>query len=194
MADAITFWLDNKQAAGTRLGQLGDQVLVNYREKYYIIVNGAATTRSGRSLRYSNSSLPLTWKKLLRGDAAPVLEPFAADYNESSMPLASKKTEPIKRKEDTAMPEPKKNVAEDQDWPKPPTKKSGQSSRKFAAKQAVQSTVTAECPYCANKHEIPVEKGRSGRPFFQTCVKCSNDFAVKFVQVTVYQAQVAGFR
>jgi ssDNA-binding Zn-finger/Zn-ribbon topoisomerase 1 len=64
----------------------------------------------------------------------------------------------------------------------------------MAGRPAIQSVVAAECPYCNQKHEIPVEKGRSGKPFFQACSRCANDFAVRFVQVSIYQAQVAGFR
>jgi hypothetical protein len=30
--------------------------------------------------------------------------------------------------------------------------------------------------------------------FFIPCSKCKNEFAVRFVQVTVYQAEVAAFR
>jgi transcription elongation factor Elf1 len=66
--------------------------------------------------------------------------------------------------------------------------------RKIEAKPAIQLPVVANCPYCNARHEIPVEKGKNGKPFFTSCNKCKNEFAVRFVQVTVYQAQVAGFR
>jgi len=194
MAEAITFWLDNKQAAGTRLGQLDDQILVNYRDRYYVIVNGAAMMKSGRPLRFSNSSLPLSWKKLLKGETAPVLESSYHEEQIDTIPTVSRKMNIIKRKEESSMPDTKKTVTEDSDWPKTPAKKSSSTARKFAAKPAAQSIVVAECPYCSNRHEIAVERGRNGKPFFQSCSRCSNDFAVKFVQVTVYQAQVAGFR
>ena len=57
-----------------------------------------------------------------------------------------------------------------------------------------QTVVTATCPYCNHKQDLPIEKGRNGKPFFTACTKCSTDFAVKFVPVTVYQAQVAAFK
>ena len=37
------------------------------------------------------------------------------------------------------------------------------------------------------------EKGKSGKPFLLVCSKCNGDFAVRFVEVTIYQAEVAGF-
>ena len=57
-----------------------------------------------------------------------------------------------------------------------------------------QTSVSVDCPYCKQKQEISVEKGRSGKPFFHSCPKCREEFAVRFEQVTVYRAQVAGFR
>ena len=66
--------------------------------------------------------------------------------------------------------------------------------RKVEAKTASQPPVVASCPYCNARHEIPVEKGKNGKSFFMSCSKCTNEFAVRFVQVTMYQAQVAGFR
>ena len=78
---------------------------------------------------------------------------------------------------------------------KPPHRnKSAEICKKTREQATAQTMVSAECPYCSHKQEIPVEKGRSGKPFFNSCIKCRNDFAVKFVQVTMYQAQVAGFR
>jgi transposase-like protein len=52
----------------------------------------------------------------------------------------------------------------------------------------------ANCPYCNARHEIQVEKGKNGKPFFMACSKCKSEFAVRFVPVAMYQAQVAGFR
>ena len=57
-----------------------------------------------------------------------------------------------------------------------------------------QSVVAATCPYCNHKQDLPFEKGKNGKPFFATCARCSTEFAVRFVPVTVYQAQVAAFK
>jgi len=76
---------------------------------------------------------------------------------------------------------------------KQPAEKAPKAAKKTETKQPVQTAVSADCPYCNQKHEIPVEKGRSEKPFFLLCTKCKNEFAVRFVQVTMYQAQVAGF-
>lgn len=60
-------------------------------------------------------------------------------------------------------------------------------------KHSVKAPVIAICPYCKTSHEIPIEKGKSGKPFLLVCSKCNGDFAVRFVEVTIYQAEVAGF-
>ncbi len=58
----------------------------------------------------------------------------------------------------------------------------------------VQAVVAAICPYCSHKQDIPFEKGKNGKPFFVACIRCSSEFAVRFVPVTMYQAQVAAFK
>ena len=58
----------------------------------------------------------------------------------------------------------------------------------------VQTVVAATCPYCNHKQDLPFEKGKSGKPFFATCVRCNTEFGVRFVPVTLYQAQVAAFK
>ena len=58
----------------------------------------------------------------------------------------------------------------------------------------VQAVVAATCPYCNHKQDLPFEKGKSGKPFFVTCTRCNSEFAVRFVPVTMYQAQVAAFK
>ncbi len=57
-----------------------------------------------------------------------------------------------------------------------------------------QATIAATCPYCSHKQDLPFEKGKNGKPFFVACVRCSSEFAVRFVPVTLYQAQVAAFK
>ena len=58
----------------------------------------------------------------------------------------------------------------------------------------IQTLVAATCPYCSHKQDLPFEKGKNGKPFFAACVRCSTEFAVRFVPVTMYQAQVAAFK
>ncbi|MBI5484513.1 MAG: hypothetical protein HY888_08630 [Deltaproteobacteria bacterium] len=60
--------------------------------------------------------------------------------------------------------------------------------------RAIQTSVAANCPYCNHKHELPFEKGKNGKPFFVACTRCNTEFAVRFVPVTIYQAQVAAFK
>lgn len=62
------------------------------------------------------------------------------------------------------------------------------------ARSLPQSIVVANCPYCNHKHELALDKGKNGKPFFVACAKCTVEFAVRYVPVTVYQAQVAAFK
>lgn len=80
--------------------------------------------------------------------------------------------------------------------PQSATKKSASAKassdvRPFKVTQAV---VGATCPYCQHKQDIPFEKGKNGKPFFVACSRCTTEFAVRFVPVTMYQAQVAAFK
>ena len=196
MAEIVTFWLDNKSSAGTKVARFGNQILVNYRERFYIVESGAALTKAGKPLRYSRSSLPAIWKKMLRGDTPPVDAPAPVEAGTSATSAVNGKKQVRKEKKVPDMPE-RTPVEATQTVPGvepraiPPVK--SKVIRKPAGKPAAQTLVVAECPYCNQTHEIPVEKGRNGKPFFKTCNKCRNDFAVRFVQVTIYQSQVAGF-
>jgi len=197
MADTVTFWLDNKNAAGIKTASQGDQLLVSYRDRYYVVMNGAAVMKGGKPLRYSQTSLPLPWKKILLGTTS-ASEP--AEGTAQLIPVrlpAIRKPRVRKEQEVSVMPEVPAEVKVT-DIPattlKQPAEKPPKVARKAEAKHPAQAAVAADCPYCNQKHEIPVEKGRSGKPFFLTCTKCQNDFAVRFVQVTLFQAQVAGFR
>ena len=42
MDETITFWLDNKISSGFKVAEIGSQSLVSYRDKYYVVVGGAA--------------------------------------------------------------------------------------------------------------------------------------------------------
>ncbi|ACM20896.1 hypothetical protein Geob_2545 [Geotalea daltonii FRC-32] len=195
MSEGSTFWLENKQAVGTVAALVGDQKLVIYRDRYYIVINGAAVVKGGKPLRYSRSSLPSLWKKALRGDIPAVQVPPVPESDIPARTAVFRKALVRKEKELSIMPESKPSASAPELSPVHPKQRPlKKSTRQPGVKAAIQSVVAAECPYCSQKHEIPVEKGRSGKPFFQSCTKCASDFAVRFVQVTLFQAQVAGFK
>ena len=83
-------------------------------------------------------------------------------------------------------------AAQSQSAPKKPA--AAKASTEIKPVKIAQSVVSATCPYCNHKQDLPIEKGRNGKPFFAVCPRCSSEFGVKFVQVTVYQAQVAAFK
>jgi hypothetical protein len=203
MADGVKFWLDNKNVAGTKVANLADQVLVDYRSRYYLVTDGAAVMKGGKPLRYSLTTLPAPWRKILKDEAAIT----AAAVTPSAVPAGqaprtrTRKARMGTESEEATMPETTAPAAIPSEAPEKPQKaarKAAKTIDKPAAVPAVnpppQTSVSVDCPYCKQQQDLPVEKGRSGKPFFHSCAKCREEFAVRFEQVTVYRAQVAGFR
>jgi hypothetical protein len=189
MGESVSFSLENRNCFGMKAAMNGDQVLVLYRERYYVVTGGVAQTKGGRPVRFSTSSLPTAWKRALNGELLPTVP--ATSGTDSVITTSPPKRE-RKRAEKPAMPEIQQETApEISEITLPPIVK---APRKTATKPAIQQPVVADCPYCSARHEISVEKGKNGKPFFMSCSKCNKEFAVRFIQVTVYQAQVAGFR
>jgi DNA-directed RNA polymerase subunit RPC12/RpoP len=193
MEETITFWLDNKICSGFKIAEIGSQILVAYRDKYYIVVNGAVKMNGVRPLHYSKTSMPLLWKKAMKGILPPpvaAVEHIEDDY--LPVTTSTKKERSPMQKSTTATSE----LPEDQT----PALKSAPSAPKktpaadIKPMKIIQAVVAATCPYCNHKQDLPFEKGKNGRPFFVTCVRCSTEFAVRFVPVTIYQAQVAAFK
>jgi hypothetical protein len=196
MSEQVQFWLDNKMSAGIKVAAIGNQALVVYREKFYVVEKDAAQSRGGRALRYSRTSLPTIWKKALKGEAPP--EEGLVVPADDALPIpTTTKREPAKKERpqrteavQAVVPAPAAPV---QFSPSSVAKSSG-SAKKMNLKPVVQTTVSANCPECNFKHEFPLEKGKNGKPFFTACLRCKADFAVRFVPATIFQAQVAGFR
>jgi len=203
MSEAVTFWLDNKVSSGVKVAEIGSQVLVSYREKYYVVEGGAARMKGSKPLHYSKSSLPAIWKKALRGILPPV-SAITPPEDEILPRMTTLKKERTKMEKPTpaAVDLPEATSADVEPRQLPPSQSVSsklkarlpKSSGKTEAKPASQASVAAVCPYCSHKNELPLEKGKNGKPFFTVCVKCNRDFAVRFVPVTVYQAQVAAFK
>ncbi|HEY3308443.1 MAG TPA: hypothetical protein VGJ93_08305 [Desulfuromonadaceae bacterium] len=193
MSESVQFWLDNKMSAGVKVAGIGDQQLVVYREKFYVVEKGAARMKGGKPLHYSKSSMPLIWKKALRGESPPPADLYPPPDDALPEPSftkrvrARKEKQPPPAQETSSAPEPVRPEAT-------PEAKQPKVNKQTTIKPANQTSVAASCPYCNNKHELPLEKGKNGKPFFVLCTKCQAEFAVRFVPVTVYQAQVAGFR
>jgi hypothetical protein len=203
MAEAVSFWLDNKMSSGVKVAEIGGQTLVSYRDKFYIVEKGAALMKGSRPLHYSKSSIPTIWRKVMRGVPVAAAEP----QNEENMPMATTtKRERSKVKKETAdgtglkeQPQISHEVVEAAELktaapqitavrPKP-----ARPVRKNAPGPAQQTVVVTVCPYCSHRHDIPLEKGKGGKAFLMSCARCGLEFAVRFVPVTVYQAQVAAF-
>ena len=196
MSEPVQFWLDNKMSAGIKVAAIGNQALVVYREKFYVVEKDAAHSRGGKALRYSKSSLPVIWKKVLKGEAPPpemlVIPP------DDALPTPTTTKRERAKKEPSQAQAPEQPVVQAPAAPPQTTSaspaKTPKDTRKMNIKPVAQTSVSANCPECNCKHEFPLEKGRNGKPFFTACVKCKAEFAVRFVPATIYQAQVAGFR
>jgi hypothetical protein len=199
MSEPVQFWLDNKMSAGIKVAAIADQTLVVYREKFYVVEKDAAQTGGGKALRYSRSSLPVIWKKALKGENPPAegLDPPSDD----ALPTQTTTKRERPKKASPLPAEPAQPVTPPPAPAQPPAQSRpvsaaapSRNARKMDLKTVAQTTVSANCPECNFKHEYPLEKGRNGKPFLTSCVRCKAEFAVRFVPATIYQAQVAGFR
>lgn len=197
MEETITFWLDNKISSGFKVAEIGTQTLVLYRDKYYLVVGGAAMMKGVRPLHYSKTSMPLLWKKALKGILPPQVA--AVEYAEDEFLPVTTST----KRERTAMQKNTTSAAEMSEDQLYASKPASTAPRKSAAAKSsaetkpariVQAVIEATCPYCHHKQDLPFEKGKNGKPFFVTCTRCSSEFAVRFVPVTLYQAQIAAFK
>lgn len=198
MSESVQFWLDNKMSAGIKVAAIGDQVLVIYRDKFYVVEHGAAHMRGGKPLHFSKSSMPAIWKKALKGG---VPSPDAVvPPPEEVLPIVTstrnKRTTPEERRSSSPVHMAVQKPHAQSPAPAQATRgvMSPKGVKKMDTKPVTQTTVATNCPHCNHKHEIPLEKGKNGKPFFTTCTRCKNEFAVRFVPVTVFQAQVARFR
>jgi hypothetical protein len=198
MEETLTFWLDNKICSGFKVCEIGPQTLVSYRDKFYIIVRGAALMKGVRPLHYSKTSLPLVWKKALKGILPAPAAAQTLTEDDMILPATTspkKEYKPVKK--NLAPPAEMTDIQTPEVQPvQTAVKKAAPSkiSTEVKPMKIIQAAVAATCPYCNHKQEIPFEKGRNGKPFFTPCSKCAMDFAVRFVPVTVYQAQVAAFK
>jgi hypothetical protein len=199
MSEPVQFWLDNKMSAGIKMAAIADQTLVAYREKFYVVEKDAAQARGGKALRYSKSSLPVIWKKALKGESPPA-EGLDLPPDDALPTPTTTKRERVKKASPQAD-ESARPVAPLPAPAQPPAQSrpasaaaSPRNARKMDIKPVAQTTVSANCPECNFRHEFPLEKGRNGKPFLTSCVRCKAEFAVRFVPATIYLAQVAGFR
>ena len=149
MADVVTFWLDNKNAAGTKMAQHGDQMLVSYRDRYYVVKGGSAVMKGGKPLRYSRTSLPGLWKKVQLGEVQAPDSALLVATVESEKPTVPGKPRAKKVKEVSVMPEAPAEVKAP-DIPvssrKQPVEKAPKAARKTETKQSMQTAVSADCP------------------------------------------------
>lgn len=200
MTEAVTFWLDNKISSGVKVAEIGQQLLVSYRDRFYVVEEGAARMKGSRPLHYSKSSLPTVWKKAMRGILPPT--PALPPEEDACLPrttVTRRERTHMEKPATTQTPQPETGPAEAQPrqtlatQPATAKAKPRPAVPKNTAKPDAQSVVVAACPYCNHKNELPLEKGKNGKPFFTACARCERDFAVRFVAVTAYQAQVAAF-
>src|SRR6185369_1084421 len=117
MSEAISFWLDNKTVAAQKIAEIGDQALVDYRGKFYVIINGKAVMKGSKPLHYSKSSMPAIWKKAIRGEMPTIMPPTSED---DIMPMVSvtKRVRMKKEKESAPMPDTTPSTLQQVDAPK----------------------------------------------------------------------------
>ncbi len=200
MEEAVTFWLDNKISSGFKVAEIGAQMLVSYRDKFYVVEGGAAKMKGVRPLHFSKTSLPTVWKKAIKGILPPAVTVIEHPEDENLPVTTSLKKERPKMKKsvpteselsENGLQDAKRTVPADTAAEVKPAKA---VKKPLEAKPLLQNIVVANCPYCNHKHELALDKGKSGKPFFVACARCTVEFAVRYVPVTIYQAQVAAFK
>ena len=204
MVEAVSFWLDNKMSSGIKVAEAGSQTLVSYRDKFYIVEKGSALMKGSKPLHYSKSSIPTNWRKVMAGKT--VHDSAFNPPDDDNMPIATatkkerarvKKTEPVVSEVSEPAPLAVESVQLHEKIPAKPKPAAEpnpvRSVKKTEAKPVGQPTVVTACPYCSHKHDVLLDKGKNGKAFLMSCNRCSKEFAVRFMPVTVYQAQVAAF-
>jgi hypothetical protein len=198
MEETLTFWLDNKISSGFKVAEIGSQILVSYRDKFYVVEGGAAQMKGVRPLHYSKSSMPLLWKRAMKG-ILPPLDGKTEHSEEENLPVSTSTKKERTKMQKTAITVEDRidhTLQEGAKQLQAPTKPPAHTKAVTDVKpiKASQTVVVANCPYCNHKHDLPFEKGKNGKPFFVICGRCNTEFGVRFVPVTIYQAQVAAFR
>jgi|GEM_PF-962423 len=204
MVEAVSFWLDNKMSSGIKVAEAGNQALVSYRDKFYIVEKGSALMKGSKPLHYSKSSIPTNWRKVMAGKT--VHDSAFNPPEDDNMPIATatKKERTKVKKIETAVSEITESAPLEVVSVQPevmvtvksnlaPEPKPVRSVKKIEARPVAQPTVVTACPYCSHKHDVLLDKGKNSKAFLMSCNRCSKEFAVRFMPVTVYQAQVAAF-
>jgi len=214
--DTVRFWLDrNKQVYGLVNAKSEGEMLVLYQSRYYVVKGDAAVLRSGRPVRFTTSTLPASWKKILEGvpedGVLPLMEPDSTPPKSNDIvPPCSTQTEyrdeeltrsaggetakiiqDIERKsamENEPQVQGGEGKAEVKDTPDVPKK----TKRGEGKSHKVCEPIAFACPYCNHGAEAPPAR-KDGKPFFHVCEKCSGEYAVRVVPVTIYRAEVAAF-
>src|SRR6185369_10081304 len=129
---------------------------------------GAALMKGVRPLHYSKTSMPLLWKKAMKGILpAPVAAVEHADDDFLPITTSTKKERTAMKSTPTSVSE----LPEDQLQTIKPAPASLKKSAATEIKPAkiIQSVVATTCPYCNHKQDLPIEKGKNGKPFFVAC-------------------------
>lgn len=217
--DTVRFWLDrNKQVYGMVNARSDNELLVLYQSRYYVVRGDAAVLRSGRPVRFTASSLPASWKKLLEGvtgdGVLPLMEPESASSKsnagealcpvstenrteEVAVSLALETTECVEDTERGDVDMHIEGQGQEAGETKEEVKKAPVSPKRTKKGEGVKAPkveqVAFECPYCGHKAEVLHGRKEESKPFFHTCERCSGEYGVRIVPVTVYRAEVAAF-
>lgn len=215
--DTVRFWIDrNKQVYGLVNAKSDDELLVLYQSRYYVVRGDTAVMKQGRPVRFTASTLPAVWKRILNrvpeNGTLPLLEPSSTqskwDRVETPSPFSTaKRTEEVEatqlKASDEATTDTERGgmdmVGEEQHQDSEIRKEeevtaaAPKKSRKGeGAKPPKGEPIPFDCPYCGHKAEAPHCR-KDGKPFFHTCEKCNGEFAIRIAPVTIYQAEVAAF-
>lgn len=206
---ACTFWLDNRQVTGVTVAEYGQEKLVEYSKRIYVIKD-----KNPNKKHYTQSTLPAFWKKIMKGETPPppsqagmkartpkkaaaagVEKPAAAQKQEEGPPAAPAAAAAPPPGRRNARPAKPKEVAK----AAPPVEKKPTARRK-APPSPTPSAANPDnitwlvCPYCQEAELISVLEQEVGKAHIRACRSCKKEFGVRIVPKTTYHAETAAFQ
>jgi hypothetical protein len=215
--DTVRFWLENRQVYGLVNARVEGEQLVSYKNRYYVVRNNAVVIENGRLQRFTASTLPAAWKRVVNGvpqsGTLPLLDTDST-LSKSNNVTALCSTTTDRRSNEAEAHQVLDSMEDNEETERVVVtmidgeaqgqemeNKEKEKDAPVAAKRAKKGEgakvpkgepVTFECPYCGHKGEAPPVR-KDGRPFFTICEKCQGEYAVRLVPVTIYRAEVAAF-
>lgn len=218
---AWTFWLKDRQVTGVIIAEHGEEKLVEYAKRIYV-VKGKNPTKK----HYTQSTIPAFWKKVMNGQlqVEKDLKVLEIPIKEVKAARANRAAVRKEQKEAVSAQAPSKDKAKGTAPAAPPAAKAPAPKKPRARKEKpvetaatpVSSTVAPkqsgkrkstlppgpppdpnsliwlECPYCKELELVSAFDQEIGKAHIRTCKKCRREFGVRIVP-TAFRTEIAAF-